>query len=117
MAGCAQTRRSRGISRRAKGAPVLHKEGLGCLDVSRYRGTGAFPGGPRAHLVLRAEAVHALRAEATQVLGHRVPQYRLHDGHAALGLHLGEGAGAGEGEGRGAWVRVRMRGGAHCEAA
>ena len=28
----------------------VHKEGLVCLDVSRYRAAGAFPGGPKAHL-------------------------------------------------------------------
>ena len=43
--------RRAGVSRRAY--LVLHKEGLVCLDVSRYRGTGAFPGGPRAYLVLQ----------------------------------------------------------------
>ena len=47
--GCEQVQGERSISRRGKGTwATVSMEGLGCLDVSRYRGRGAFPGGAKA---------------------------------------------------------------------
>ena len=83
--GCWQIQGKRSISRRAKVAPVGGEmRGLVRLDVSRYRGRGAFPGGPKAahleqhvllhrvfHLLVRA-AVHRLagRFFPGQVVSH-----------------------------------------------
>ena len=60
------------------------KVGLVCLDVSRYRGRGAFPGGPKAHL---EETVVRRCADA---VARRVPRDDVN--------RLGEGVGRGETE-------------------
>ena len=45
------------ISRRAEPHLRRHKEGLVCLDVSRYRAAGAFPGRPSRTCVGAADQV------------------------------------------------------------
>ena len=48
------------------------KEGLVCLDVSRYRGIGAFPGGPKAHLEEAQDALAQVLVARFQEDGRRL---------------------------------------------